>query len=63
MIYYVLKILCGEHSKSERAESAPPALDRVNIEVIYRVFEITLFLFLKSWSRLVACLISYFNPI
>ena len=32
MIYYVLKILCGEHSKSERAESAPPTLDRVNVD-------------------------------
>ena len=29
MIYYVLKILRSEHSKSERAQCAPPALDRV----------------------------------
>ena len=37
MIYYVLKILCSEHSKSERAESAPPALDRVkNILTTHR---------------------------
>ena len=36
MIYYVLKMLCGEHSKSERAESAPPpALDRVKLLGIY----------------------------
>ena len=35
MIYYVLKILCGEHSKSEQVECTPP-LPQIGLKLVQK---------------------------